>query len=321
MCTMEQEWKMERNIKIEIATQQRKIKILKIISIIVYMGVLIIPLGFIIFNKTNYENTYILGFLAVACLPCGYFIGKYAENKNKELKELIGGNIVKEILTERVQIIDYLPNGYINETFVKDCSILPNFNVISGSDYINGIYRNVNFTFSDLKLLSEYRDINPDSNYSLNTVTEFKGTLITMNIRQNIRGFVVLKESMRSNGEKNKGYFNKLFRESGLKNTLRMGNEIFDNRFDVIASDDKLAFSILTPVVINTIMKIEGKINIQFSNNMIIIALNNGKNLFELGDIKKDENSIENYKREFRDDLSYILRILDYIIEGCFFLF
>ena len=64
---MEQEWKMERNIKIEIATKQRKIKKLKIISVIVYMGVLIIPLGFRIFNRTDYENTYILGFFC-CCL-------------------------------------------------------------------------------------------------------------------------------------------------------------------------------------------------------------------------------------------------------------
>jgi hypothetical protein len=318
---MEQEWKMERNIKIEIATKQRKIKKLKIISVIVYMGVLIIPLGFRIFNRTDYENTHILGFLAVACLPCGYLIGKYAENKNKELKELIGCNIVKEILTERVQIIDYMPNGYINEAFVKDCSILPNFNVISGSDYINGIYRNLNFTFCDLELLSEYRDINPDSNYSLNTVTEFKGTLITMNIRQNIQGFVVLKEKMRSNWGENKGYFNKSLSRNDSKNTLRTGNEIFDSRFDVVASDDKLAFAILTPAVINAIMKMEGEVNIQFSNNMIVIALNNGKNFFELGDINKDENKIENHRQKFRDDLSYILRILDYMIEGCYFLF
>lgn len=318
---MEQEWKMERNIKIEIATKQRKIKKLKIISVIVYMGVLIIPLGFRIFNRTDYENTYILGFLAVACLPCGYLIGKYAENKNKELKELIGCNIVKEILTERVQIIDYMPNGYINEAFVKDCSILPNFNVISGLDYINGIYRNLNFTFCDLELLSEYRDINPDSNYSLNTVTEFKGTLITMNIRQNIQGFVVLKEKMRSNWGENKGYFNKSLSRNDSKNTLRTGNEIFDSRFDVVASDDKLAFAILTPAVINAIMKMEGEVNIQFSNNMIVIALNNGKNFFELGDINKDENKIENHRQKFRDDLSYILRILDYMIEGCYFLF
>lgn len=248
-------------------------------------------------------------------------IGKYAENKNKELKELIGCDIVKEILTERVQIIDYIPNGHINETFVKDCSILPNFNVISGSDYINGIYRNLNFTFCDLELLSEYRDINPDSNYSLDTVTEFKGTLITMNIRQNIQGFVVLKEKMRSNWGENKGYFNKSLSRNDSKNTLRTGNEIFDSRFDVVASDDKLAFAILTPAVINAIMKMEGEVNIQFSNNMIVIALNNGKNFFELGDINKDENKIENHRQKFRDDLSYILRILDYMIEGCYFLF
>ena len=68
-------------------------------------------------------------------------------------------------------------------------------------------------------------------------------------------------------------------------------------------------------------MKMEGEVNIQFSNNMIVIALNNGKNFFELGDINKDENKIENHRQKFRDDLSYILRILDYMIEGCYFLF
>lgn len=131
----------------------------------------------------------------------------------------------------------------------------------------------------------------------------------------------MLKEKMRSNWGENKGRFNKSLSRNDSKNTLRTGNEIFDNRFDVVASDDKLAFVILTPAVISAIMKMEREVSIQFSSNMIVIALNNGKNFFELGDINKDENKIENYRQKFRDDLSYILRILDYMIEGCYFLF
>lgn len=126
---------------------------------------------------------------------------------------------------------------------------------------------------------------------------------------------------MRSNWGENKWRFNKSLSRNDSKNTLRTGNEIFDNRFDVVASDDKLAFVILTPAVISAIMKMEREVSIQFSSNMIVIALNNGKNFFELGDINKDENKIENYRQKFRDDLSYILRILDYMIEGCYFLF
>lgn len=34
-----------------------------------------------------------------------------------DLREFIGQNIVLGILEERIQVIDYMPSGYVNESF------------------------------------------------------------------------------------------------------------------------------------------------------------------------------------------------------------
>ena len=74
----------------------------------------------------------------------------------RKIKSLTGEYLVKGVLAEKVQVEKYAPNEYINPDFVKNCNILPNYDRISGSDYVSGTYRGVPFTFCDLHL--QYKD-------------------------------------------------------------------------------------------------------------------------------------------------------------------
>lgn len=283
----------ENDLKSYIEKRQKTVKLLKTLSIIVYLGMLVIPLSAIILHIS--DDIY-LAILSVACLPGGYFIGKIAENKNKELKEVVGDCIIRGVLSERIQVLEYMPNGYANENFVRNCRILPGFNVIHGSDYIHGIYRGEEFTCSDLELISESREIDPGSNSCTDSVVMFKGSLLTMNARTKVNGFVQIREK---------------------KHTQRNNVETsaFYNRFDVSASDDQTALSILTPRFMDCIMSLESHINIEFAGNLIVISLDNGKDLFELGDMVKNQNDIGQCWQKFRNDLSGILRVIDIVME------
>lgn len=80
----------------------------------------------------------------------------------RKIKSLTGEYLVKGVLAEKVQVEKYAPNEYINPDFVKNCNILPNYDRISGSDYVSGTYRGVPFTFCDLHL--QYKDTYRDKN-------------------------------------------------------------------------------------------------------------------------------------------------------------
>lgn len=83
-------------------------------------------------------------------------LGKSVNALERKIKSLTGEYLVKGVLAEKVQVEKYAPNEYINPDFVKNCNILPNYDRISGSDYVSGTYRGVPFTFCDLHL--QYKD-------------------------------------------------------------------------------------------------------------------------------------------------------------------
>lgn len=89
-------------------------------------------------------------------------LGKSVNALEQKIKSLTGEYLVKGVLAEKVQVEKYAPNEYINPDFVKNCNILPNYDRISGSDYVSGTYRGVPFTFCDLHL--QYKDTYRDKN-------------------------------------------------------------------------------------------------------------------------------------------------------------
>ena len=62
-------------------------------------------------------------------------------------------------------------------------------------------------------------------------------------------------------------------------------------------------------------MSLESHINIEFAGNLIVISQDNDKDLFELGDMVKNQNDIGQCWQKFRNDLSEILRIIDIVME------
>ena len=56
---------------------------------------------------------------------------------------------------------------------------------------------------------------------------------------------------------------------------------------------------------------VNGYTNIEFEQNVITLALNNGVDLFELGKIKKNDSFLDEARQRFRYELNAILSIVD----------
>ena len=92
------------------------------------------------------------------------------------------------------------------------------------------------------------------------------------------------------------------------QNKVEMESDPFNQQFKVITSDDELAFYILTPQFMEHIVaadeKVDGYTKIEFENSRVTLALNNGKNSFEL------TKTLWSRSR-FRYELNSILGIVD----------
>ena len=246
---------------------------------------------------------------------------KYAAHMNErqdQMKNLVGQSVVREILAERIAIEQYNPNQYFNRDFLEHCSILPNYDRSSGSDYISGTYRGVPITYCDLHLEVEQESTDSDGNTTTSYYTVFRGPVINLALRQPLNGYVRIRE--RKNPRKEKGFFSGIINGAADlfnidQNTVETENAQFNQQFKVDTSDPQLAFYVLTPQfmehIVQADMIVNGYTNIEFNQGIVTLALNNGTDAFELGKYKKNDHFLDEARQRFRYELNSILGIVD----------
>ena len=111
--------------------------------------------------------------------------------------------------------------------------------------------------------------------------------------------------------EKKSGILSRVLGSENSRNSFMTGNALFDNRFDIFASDSQLALRVLTPQFMQGLMGLEGLMEIQIAGNMVAVAIKNDRDLFELSNKVEDKGGVEKYRQKFRDELSGILNVID----------
>ena len=145
-----------------------------------------------------------------------------------------------------------------------------------------------------------------------------------MPLGKDIKGYVKIKE--RKNPKKKKGFMDDLF-ESAAKSlgfeskesVVELESTAFNEQFEVKTTDEEMAFYILTPQfmenIIETDQYAQGYTNISFKDGIAYIAINNGRDSFEVTKNMYSEKRLEQSRQEMRQDLNRILRILDEVLE------
>ena len=307
-----------------IRNRQTIIKVSKFISIISYLCIIGLPLGFI-FNyalggRGIWDKLMIAGIITI---PVGIINGKMGTKQKKNLKTFIGQYLVKDVIAEKIDIIEYSPNPNTDSDLIKKCTILPHYDKINCSDYINGTYNGVELTYCDLTLEQEYQDTDDDGHTSTHYKTVFQGHLINLSLKQKIDGFVKIKE--RRNSKKEKGFFSNVLSGAadvlGIKTkdeSIEVENETFNNKFEIKTNNQQMAFYILTPQFMEKIVNADelahGYTNIEFRGKNAFITINNGHDSFEITKNVISKKTLEKKRQQMRNELNCVLTIIDEII-------
>lgn len=304
----------------QIKKYQRKIKINNLVIIALFILILIS----FFYGLLNYDTN---GYLFIVCILIAVIsgvllslLGKQEKKLLNAKKEFIGLNIVIKILEEKIDIKKYIPTGFISSDIISNSSIMPNYDVISGSDYIQGTYKGVNIEFCDIHLeqIQEYKD--SDGKKEKRHITVFKGHFFRMYLKKNIDGYVRIVE--RKNTRK-KGFFSNLINSAanlvGINtNVVELENEAFNNQFEVKTNNDELAFYILTPHFMENVIHADeladGYTNILFNNSRVDISMNNNIDSFEINKNIHTQKALNEYRQIMRNDLDIILSIADEIL-------
>ncbi|MCL1823445.1 MAG: DUF3137 domain-containing protein [Oscillospiraceae bacterium] len=227
-------------------------------------------------------------------------------SKNKEIKELITNNIVRGALSEVMELSYLSYNAHIPAVQIDVSGITAKWDKCSGSDMVQGRYKGVNISFSDILLTKRKR-----SGRRTYDETVFKGQWLTIELAKQVDGELKLIE--RGAGDK--------FKRS--KSDIETENVAFNQKFQILTNNPHSAFYVLTPHFMDYInsmdMKARAKtsmwFNKSFGKSCVHVALNNNSDLFEFN--ARQINSPysfapirDNIKREVR----YITGVIDELL-------
>ena len=298
---------------------QRRIKGAERLHKLLGIVVVIVPAALLFLFVYMRSFLYMPVAFYVAVLILFVLADKHTEKLQKKLKQFVGEYVGKDIIAEQIEIQEYKPNGCFDKDFLNSSGVLPGFSKSYGSDYIKGVYKDKQITYCDIKLEAEERD----GDYK--TVTVFKGFVIMLALGKSlgdkrVRILEITKGGKVINSVVN-AYAN-FWRMLGInleEKTVRMESEAFNNRFEVNATDEELAFYILTPHFMESIMRADelaqGRTNICFNGDKAIIAIHNNYDAFEIGKNLKNENQLQESRERMRAHLKKSLLIVDEILK------
>ena len=241
-------------------------------------------------------HKYLFAFLMIIPVIIGVLFMMKSEIR---IKNTISGDIVNSIVNEVLDNAAYAAPYRLSDEIIRSSNmVFPQpYEKITGSDFINGEYKGLLLKMSDIDLSRTVETSDDDETEQ----RVFEGQWLVCDFGKELSGEVHVSQVTKS------------MPDSIKRQRIRMENEQFNEKFIVTANDPEEAFYILTPHMMDYILNLEKK------NNGIIymsflhdgkfhIAVNSGKDFFELGKNKPDPEIL---RQVFLDQLHWYTDIID----------
>lgn len=221
------------------------------------------------------EITPIFMIIGAILLVVGFVILGVASQRTQPFNQTFKKNVIEMLLKENYDKVSYEPRQSIPlQTFLKT-GLTRNPDRWKGEDLVVGEKNGVKFEVSEFHL--EDRHVRRDSkgNTYVTYETFFKGRFFIFEFNKNFNKELRIIE---------KGILSLDFGRKGLSK-VETESIAFNKKFNVLTSDDQHAFYIITPVMLEEILRIEtlfkGHIGLLFQGNKLYIAINDNKNTLE----------------------------------------
>jgi hypothetical protein len=262
------------------------------------LGIVLSTYVHVVFNEA-----FAMGVLILFLGTGGSFVTN-AKSKKTRLKDLVSSNIVHGVLADTFELQLYAPGSYIAERTVRNSGLLQQpFNRISGSDLVEGTYRGVKFSFSDLHIQHE-----TGSGKNRSVKTRFHGQWLICGLAKDVPFRIMLRERGGAIGAGKRA-----------KSSIETENMDFNKRVHIETKDPHTAFYVLTPHFMEYILKAKKRANactqMLFNGREVHIALHNGRDLFEpFGKNVFAMKNIQTLRMQMKWDVNYITGVIDELL-------
>lgn len=233
--------------------------------------------------------------LVVALLIAGAITLFFGYSSYTAIQDDFKSHVLKDILEDSVENGDYRPRMGLGTTQVYQNECLDMADDMRTEDFLSGAIDGVSFVSSDVRL-ANYQTISTGKTTTRVLTPFFTGRVFSFDFNKTFKGrvFVMEKGAPKSQYE---------------TEAVELESHDFNETFKTYATDPHTAFYVLTPQIIEALLKIEknhpGDLTFSFIGTKLHITINNNLDTFELSMFRPlDETSIEAFKNDlgiFRD--------------------
>ncbi|MCR5517658.1 MAG: DUF3137 domain-containing protein [Lachnospiraceae bacterium] len=206
--------------------------------------------------------------ITITILVVGIKVAVEKDKYRKYYKE----NFVKNILEDIYDRVVYNPTKGIEERVLSSTGLIRTGTTYRSEDYIGASYHGINFEQSDV-------DITVKQGKSSRTI--FKGRWMIFDFNKRFKSNVMVAQK----GFEAVTTRSMISRKIHSVDKISTESESFNKRFDVYAEEGHDAFYILTPVLMERIMRLDmshkGQLALCFHNNKLYVGINDKKDFFE----------------------------------------
>ena len=244
-----------------------------------------------------------LGIIAILLFPA-LFTAKQKREYILKFKKYFVQSALKTVFTD----LTYHPEQGMPRDVIASTKMMHMGDRYTSNDYISGKYKDIGFRQADVHIEEERESTDSDGNTTTYWVTIFRGRWMIFDFNKTFKADLqVCQKFFGNNKISNWGNDTKFEK-------VKLESVDFNKRFNVYAQSDHEAFYLLTPPIMEKIIKLDdmnqGRLLLCFIDNKLHIGLYDGKDSFEHAPVFSQINE-EQVRNNISNDIKQITMFID----------
>ena len=223
----------------------------------------------------------------------------------KRYRELYKTTLVDRVAREFFSSYEYLPAVGFQKNYLRSLGIMSFGSDYNSEDTIKGVYNNVSFTRADVYIA----DTTTDSEGNSSTTVYFRGQWLEINPNKSFQTDLQIIQKGFGYTNRKKGIFT---RKEERRHVLETEDVEFNKRFQCLCQNDSEAFYLLTPTLMQAIMRLSEvlpyKMMIAYVNNSLHVLVDTHRDSMEPS--KPKNGNFDRQIADLRQDMEIIVNII-----------
>ena len=241
-----------------------------------FLGVLFLLVGIIMSIVMLGSQWFVIGILIM--IGALIFMAITSATINKKYRRMYKATLVNRVAKDYFSQFTYQPEKGFTRDYLRGLGIMSFGSDYNSEDMLQGVYNNVPFTRADVYIA----DTTTDSEGNSSTTVYFRGQWLELQPNKRFQTDLQIIQKGFGFTNKRKGFFTK---KEDRRHVIETEDVEFNKKFQCLCQNDAEAFYLLTPTLMQAIMKLSQvlpyKMMIAFVDNTLHVLVDTHRDSME----------------------------------------